>query len=235
MSTVKSPPKFAVGDRVRVRYGVRDPDYADLPLGGWAGAVKEIIEDDSSTHLCLIELGEATLEQVHPVYFSRCERDGLNHTEIVVGQDDLDADQGDALPIEQPTNIVPAPLDMSDRDDRIRHALGLTSDDLLPEVDDEKLAVYYRYLSAQLSFPLETAFWVDTGRMSRKRHQFQGLRLINPREELDENGGLLCEGQARSAGNVSSMRLPLSELENIENRKNRRFISDYLTWFSGWW
>ena len=33
---------YAVGDKVRVRRGVADPEYPDLPLGGWAGSVAEV-------------------------------------------------------------------------------------------------------------------------------------------------------------------------------------------------
>ena len=29
--------KFKVGDKVRVKYGTRDAEYPDIPLGGWAG------------------------------------------------------------------------------------------------------------------------------------------------------------------------------------------------------
>ena len=28
------PPRFQVGNKVRVKYGVIDPDFPDIPLGG---------------------------------------------------------------------------------------------------------------------------------------------------------------------------------------------------------
>ncbi|MFO0845285.1 MAG: hypothetical protein U0797_23360 [Gemmataceae bacterium] len=37
-----STPRFAVGSAVRVRPGTPDPDYPDIPLGGWAGVVREV-------------------------------------------------------------------------------------------------------------------------------------------------------------------------------------------------
>ena len=36
-------PRFKVGDKVRVKHGVIDPDFPDIPLGGWTGTVTEII------------------------------------------------------------------------------------------------------------------------------------------------------------------------------------------------
>ena len=33
-------PRFQVGDKVRVKYGVIVPDFPDIPLGGWSGTIK---------------------------------------------------------------------------------------------------------------------------------------------------------------------------------------------------
>ena len=40
--TKKAPARFTVGDKVRVRTGVTDPDFSDIPLGGWAGKITEV-------------------------------------------------------------------------------------------------------------------------------------------------------------------------------------------------
>ena len=36
---IKAPPaaRFRIGDKVRVRHGVMENDYPDMPIGGWAG------------------------------------------------------------------------------------------------------------------------------------------------------------------------------------------------------
>ena len=34
--------RFKARDKVRVKHGVRDPDFADIPLGGWSGSIKEV-------------------------------------------------------------------------------------------------------------------------------------------------------------------------------------------------
>ena len=43
---------YAAGDRVRVRRGVTDPEYPDLPLGGWAGTVAEVDTRSSPPPFC---------------------------------------------------------------------------------------------------------------------------------------------------------------------------------------
>ena len=43
--------RFAVGDAVRVRSGVMDPEFPDMPLGGWAGKITKVEQGDSPLYL----------------------------------------------------------------------------------------------------------------------------------------------------------------------------------------
>jgi hypothetical protein len=154
--TKKAPAKFAEGDTVRVSAGVTDPDFTDIPLGGWVGKITEV--EDGDPLLYLIRWNQDTLKNMHPVYRKRCERDGLDHEEMRLGEDELEPDAGGLVILEQPTKIITPPLSMKDQDDRIRAVFGLTRDDLLPEVDVDSLRTYYKYLAAKLTFPVE-ATW----------------------------------------------------------------------------
>ena len=57
-------PRFKVGDKVRVKQGVSDPDFPDMPLGGWTGTITEIIEHKGQIN-CVFKLDERTLRG-HP-------------------------------------------------------------------------------------------------------------------------------------------------------------------------
>src|SRR4051794_13041473 len=109
-------PRFKVGDKVRVKAGVKDPDFPDMPLGGWTGQVTEIIEHDGQIN-CMFKLDERTLAGIHPIYKRRCEVDGLDLEFMVLGQDEIELDTGVPSTIEQPTAIVPRPLSKDDQDD----------------------------------------------------------------------------------------------------------------------
>ena len=39
MSEQKPSRKFRIGDLVRVKHGVADVDYPDIPMGGWVGTI----------------------------------------------------------------------------------------------------------------------------------------------------------------------------------------------------
>src|SRR3989304_5292679 len=97
-----APAKFKVGDRVRVKHGITDVDYPDMPLGGWAGTIIEVHKDGMSE----IRWSEETLASIHPVIKKRCEKDGLSLEQYGLDEGGLEPDTGGPLDIEQPAEIT---------------------------------------------------------------------------------------------------------------------------------
>jgi hypothetical protein len=91
------PSRFAVGCLVRIKPGVIDPEYPDMPLGGWLGTIAEVQEESY-----LVRWSEATLQAVHPTYHERCERDGVDFSGMWFQAEELEADPGEPLSIEPP-------------------------------------------------------------------------------------------------------------------------------------
>ena len=221
----KKPPfeaKFAVGTQVRVKPGITDPDFSDIPLGGWAGTIREV-DQRSDPPTYLIEWNQHTLKHMHPLYHKRCERDGLEVESMWLGEDDIQQDTGEPAVIEQPSEIRTRPLKEKDQDDRVRMALGLTSDDPLTDVEEETLLAYHRYLRAHLSFPLEAKWEPEYGPTST----IKITGLADPEEACDEMYGLLCE--ARVEGRL--VEVPLAECEAKKGNPNRQLLKDYSYWF----
>lgn len=90
MPKSKVLPKFSIGDRVRVRSCVCDPDYDDLKIGGWAGTVGEAEKGSPPTYL--VRWNGETLRSQGSIYRKRCERDGYDGEEMWLGEDDLEPD-----------------------------------------------------------------------------------------------------------------------------------------------
>ena len=95
---------------------------------------------------------------------------------------------------------------MDNQDDRIRAIFDLTSDDPLPESDDEWLLAYYEYLTANLSFPFEAKYSFETGLFQSKTYAITVLGLLDPDEFPGDEYGLFC--QARRDG--KRIELPLT-------------------------
>jgi len=222
----KTSARFAVGDAVRVRSGIPDPEYPDVPLGGWAGKITGVQEGDPP--LYDIHWSQETLRLMHPIYRKRCERDGLDFEEMRLGEDELEADAGGPVILEQPTKIVTPPLSMKDQDDRIRAVFGLTSDNLLPEVDEDSLCTYYKYLAAKLKFPF-AATWTREAGPKDVTEKVTVLALSGSEDDpwIDDMYGILCK--ARMVRGKSD--LPLCEIEKVKGEPNKQLAADYAYWF----
>jgi hypothetical protein len=225
-------PRFQPGDRVRGRYGVMVPGFEDIPLGGWAGTIEMSEQvDDQITYEIVWD--RRTLDGMHPVYKNRCERDGLDPETMWLGEEDLEADDGTPIPIEQPTEIRTPPLSEKDQDDRVRKALGLTHDDPLPEISHETLSAYSRSLAAHLKFPFAAIRGEEEiGPYSRKRATMTVTGLLGPDESggLSVEDGLVCTGRDRD----EEIEIPLCDIEVKTKDPNFKLVSDYAYWFHNW-
>jgi hypothetical protein len=221
-------PRFKVGDKVRVKSGVKDPDFPEMPLGGWTGSIIEIIEHKGQIN-CVFELDKRTLASVHPIYKQRCEIDGLDYKFMGLVQEDIELDDGTPRAIEQPNAIVARPLSSDDQDDRVRMVFGLTHDDFVPDVNPKNLHAYYRYLLAHLTLPFRAKYRRQTGLYSSKLVRLTVTRLVDVGQyEVEESYGLI--GFAKELG--GSVEFPLKDVESIEDRANDALIGDYCYWLA---
>ena len=217
--------RYAVGDQVRVRRGVADPEYPDLPLGGWAGTVAEVESGArSSSPTCLVRWGRDTLRQAHPVYGRRAERDGCDPGSMWLGAGDLEPDDGTPVSVEPPTAIVTRPLSVADQDDRIRAVFGLTADDPVPGVTPATLRAYHDHLSRNLRFPVEATYDPEYG----PGGPVTLLGLSEPDEDLWADGTSGLSSRAKFRG--ESAEIPLDGCR-AKAGPARRLLADYGYWF----
>ena len=183
---------FGKGDLARVKPGIVHDQYPDIPLGGWVGKVKRIG--------WLTPIGYAvhwtkpTLDQAHPVFFKRCQRDEMKPYRYWLEEDQLEA-AADETPVamEQPTNLVTRPLSVDDSDDRIRLVFGLTSDDALPAANEDTQRRFFDYLEAHLSFPFKGEYAAALVQGSHTSKTVQIFGFADP--PLDRKEGIVCEAR----------------------------------------
>ncbi len=178
-------PRYTVGDSVRVRAGVLDPDFPDIPLAGWAGEVADI--DETSPPLYLIRWSAETLSKVTPAYTVRCEREVMDGDETWLLGKDLEADAGGQLAIVPPQKLSPRPLESDDSEDRVRAIFGLTGDDPLPKIDQASLRRFHEYFTKNLNLPQPAQFDDAPG------HELLVLRCLLPLEDDAEEEGIVVE------------------------------------------
>lgn len=220
-----APAKFATDTQVRVKPGITVPDFEDIPLGGWSGTIAEV-DRRSNPPTYLIEWDRRTLDAMHPVYRNRCERDGLGLENMWLGEDEIEPNTGEPLPIEQPAQIVTRPLRMTDQDDRIRAVFGLSSDDPLPEANEKTLCQYHRYLADHLTFPFDATYTREAGFM-QDRSDAGTVGSLRSTEPADDMYGLFCTARHER----HQIDVPLADIEVKQGNPNRQLVKDYSTWF----
>jgi hypothetical protein len=114
--------------------------------------------------------------------------------------------------------------------DRILAVLGMAGDHLA-QVDEETLSRYYRYLSANLSFPFVAHYPEPTNPQEESDFRCVVLELLDPAKHLgDEFDGIFC----KTRKGKYEINLPLTELRVSGGGPNFQFIEDYLFWFWNW-
>ena len=211
---------FAKGDLVRAKPGVVHDQYPDIPLGGWVGKVKRIG--------WLTPIGYAvhwtkpTLDQTHPVFFKRCQRDEMKPYKYWLDENQLEAAAEEApVTMEQPTNVVTRPLSTDDPDDRIRIVFGLTSDDAIPAANEDTQRRFFDYLEAHLSFPFRADYAAASVLGSDTSETVQILGFADP--PLDRKEGIVCEARKGE----HEFRVPLCNIYIHEDDPNSQYVEDY--------
>ena len=219
------PSRFKVGDRVRVKHGVLDTEYPDMPLGGWAGTISEI--DRHGT--CTVQWSKETLASIHPIYRKRCAIDGTVLEEYWLGDDDLEPDPGEPLSIEQPTHITPRRLSVDEQGDRVRMVFGLTSDDFLPAVDDDSLETYYDHLVERMSLPVEARYCPQEDFLDPSPLRRVTVVALDREIAWDEDEGIMCKMRTAEGEEV----VPVTDLEFQRSDPNYQLVDDFAAWFFG--
>ncbi len=78
MAKKKAVAGYETGTRVRVRDGVVSPEFPEIPIGGWTGAVMEATGKPPLVYY-IIEWDQATLDAMPAEYVQKCEAQMLYH------------------------------------------------------------------------------------------------------------------------------------------------------------
>jgi hypothetical protein len=73
---------FEVGNTVKVKEGIADPDMRDLTIGGWQGIISDIYKDDNGNLLIYIEWDSITLENMPDIFIDNSEESGLDFSSM---------------------------------------------------------------------------------------------------------------------------------------------------------
>ena len=212
-------PKFPVGSIVRVKRSRTDIGHPDVPFGGWVGRVIEVQEDVCTT--CLVRWNQETLVAIGLLFEHRYKGERMYFRETWLDEDDMENDDGDAMPVEQP---IATPHSDDGREARLRSVFDLFSGDTLPRACRDALLTYYEHLAARLSFPFD-------GDFQQRAEPLAGPRCVTvvrllQKAAVNESDGILC----RAVHDNGARGVPLAEVQIAPNSVNSQLIADYCYW-----
>ena len=218
-------PAIKIGDVVRVKAGVTDPDDPSIDWGGWHGRVIEIGPASERPRTLTIELDSLTLRSLPPDYIIASEEEGLDWTQLSLYFNDVEP----AEPRDTPEDVEDAQEELSEQ---YRWAYlgeeGMRIQAVLGDAEDEweEAKAWAEYLEAHLTFPFDArvAEWQERGPL-RTGDRLRVLAI----EDVDETYGVIVK--CRRGRQV--FHTLLADLEVIDHSSQaHRLVSDYGTWFA---
>jgi hypothetical protein len=223
-----SPP-FKIGDSVKVKPEVLDPDTEAFSIGGWQGRIIEIREHDDGTIILDIEWDSITLRKMPKQSIETCEEEGLDWTQMGLYPENIEL----TTARDTATDVQHIQEELEDahyhsyrwlgeEGKRIQKILTGVHHDNEMEVMEK----WGEYLGHHLSFPFEAVVdeWHQRGPLrTGDRVNVKKISLV------DDFYGLIVEVRLGR----KKYDCPLCELAATDKQSsNNQLINDYRVWFA---
>ena len=116
------------------------------------------------------------------------------------------------------------------QENRIKVALGLPNNSVVPRVDRRMLSRYYEYLLANMSFPFIAHYPEPTNAVEEREFRCVVSGILSPDTLCDEFDGLFCKVRKENC----KLNVPLIELVLPQKSSNFQLIEDYWYWLWNW-
>lgn len=217
-----------IGDSVKVKKGVLEPDNEKFEIGGWQGRIVEI--DTTSTTegtLVNIEWDVLTLQQLPADYIIQSEIEGLVWEMMVLFESDVEKAESrdevaDVRKMQDELSVKYYWCSLGEEGLRIGAVLEAAdwNDDM------QCFDVWYKHIDSALSFPIQAIVSEseDNGLLK------EGAKVaITSLSTIAERYGII----ANVKWNDTNYEFPLCDLEVIDKKSTDfQLINDYGIWFA---
>lgn len=215
---------FRLGQSVRVKAGVHDPDN-DADISGWQGLVKELDESDEGP-LVLIGWDSRTLQEMPEEYIRDSAENELEWSEIYLLEDEVEPAKERVTPDETQETLERLKelyfwAFLGEQGLRIEAVIA----GLDPQDDPALMGAWEAHLRQNLKLPFKAEV-MDTVKGSRLK--MEDRVTVTAVTGMDENDGVLVQVKK---GTVKTT-FPLFNLEYTgDDDQNNDLIDDYITWY----
>ena len=220
---------FRIGDSVKVKPDVLDPDTEAFSLEGWQGRIIGIRPQEDGTTIVDIEWDSMTLRNMPKQSIESCEEEGLDWTQMGLHPEDLELTaakdtEDDVKRVQEELNTVhdQSYSWLGEEGKRIQQILAGVNH----ENEHEVIERWKTYLEQHVFFPFEAVVdeWHERGQLrSGDKVNVKRISLV------DDFYGIIVESRCRR----KKYDCPLYELATRDKTSsNHQLIQDYRVWFA---
>jgi hypothetical protein len=240
--------EIKTGDSVRVKPGVKDPDY-EYDISGWQGRVTHIDTDEGK----FIEIAwdSITLDQMPVELIETSIEEGFDYYLMWLNENEVDLTEprDKQQAVDERINALNEQFGYISPDEQSKNiAQILDSKDL--SVSEENLDKFFDYLSEHIEYPClltgaEDFSWEEPylfgvfdqeeyERLKKKRASYTNhFKLVKLEDIIDDLRGILVK--VKRIGDKKVFVLPLWDLKTVDRKdKNHQLIEDYSFWMSNY-
>jgi hypothetical protein len=213
---------FKLGNSVKVKQGVKDPDFPENNLNGWQGRIIEKDEDEEGDTIYCVAWDSITLAQMEDVYLVECVEEGLDFTSMFLKEDELELakERDTEAQVEEKIQEIKDRLDniaISAQEERIEQILETAISDKELDV----LNAWWKYLRANIQLPFVAEVMEFQGKIKIGDHV-----KVTGFAGIDEELGIMMKARYKN----ENVNLPLYAIQANEG-KNFEVTDDYTYWY----
>ncbi len=221
--------KIKVGDCVKVKKGIKDPDFENFLIENWQGNIIEIIEeyDDESIALVCIEWDSETLKKCANEYIRKCEIEGFDWKliNLFVNNLEITTSRDTEKNLKQIQKIISENnywASFGEEGERIEKILKNVN----PENEWKCFLAWKKYMEKNLKFPFDAIADFSVDNLNDKQDNKLIVKKIST---VLDFYGVIAKGKI----NNQIIEFPIFDIEVADEKsKNFEIINDYQVWFS---
>ena len=218
-----------IGNNVKVKDGIKDPDDEDYSIAGWQGWVVEVYDENLAAETAenlqfMVSWDSVTLKNIPRTRLIELEREGYDWTMMCLDINDVDiATPRDKMEdAEAVSDVLSDDIyweGMGEEGEQIAQILGN------PSSEKEAYQAWETFLKKELIFPFNAEYYLEESAVIPNDADVKALKLGN----IDEDYGISVIVSFKNA----THQVALSDLD-IKNEKSPNFkaLDLYSTWFT---
>lgn len=214
---------YTIGQSVKVRKGIKDPDTGKYDMSHWQGRITELDTDENGEMLTGILWDSQTLKNMPQAYIKESIREGYDYGMMYLGAADVEPAQArdavqDSREVLEEMEDEYQWVDLGEQGERIKQVIGSEKNEYT------LLNKWFTHLEKTLVFPIQGIYTGDSSRDLKHSDRITVSGML----DSDDKYGIIAFGKAGR----NAIEFPLCDAQALEETTANQSLKDYVVWFA---